>query len=443
MMAGRCDHRMTAAFSYVVILIVLFLGNVISQSAPKCVKWGNTFDVSLESKNVVLDCKKEDGRRVCCAAVNSTSDTRQPMSQVSRGVGIDYERQKTSGISSSSRSSSRDVKAKCETTKKYISSPQEIRDFEKALMIETIKDPQQKFDALLQYVTSAEIVRNSTTWLARVKEHMSSPHPPNANHIDKEFLSRFEITRKCGDEVDTWTEWIEPITITARHPFGFGRCRNTWQYYKTSVRAGRSDTDYVLLQSGASLYNHTHTGSGKRIAKRNNKHYLFDAGTSTFDSSLFWFTCGYSQRKISFDRVMGWEMTYLEPRDYWSRVPANWKPYWTFFNVPISPDPKHPDSPVRLLKSIATPADFVSFKLDIDHPDTEMPIALSLLSDPVLAEIVDEFFFELHFQCDVMTSCGWGKRVPPTSHGLILDRPHVLQFFLDVRKKGIRAHIWP
>ena len=56
-----------------------------------------------------------------------------------------------------------------------------------------------------------------------------------------------------------------------------------------------------------------------------------------------------------------------------------------------------------------------------------MPIALSLLSDPSLAALVDEFFFELHFQCEVMTSCGWGKRVPPQSHGLVLDRPHVLQ----------------
>jgi hypothetical protein len=40
----------------------------------------------------------------------------------------------------------------------------------------------------------------------------------------------------------------------------------------------------------------------------------------------------------------------------------------------------------------------VSFKLDIDHSDTEMPVALSLLKDEGLAAIVDEFFFELHFQ---------------------------------------------
>lgn len=47
------------------------------------------------------------------------------------------------------------------------------------------------------------------------------------------------------------------------------------------------------------------------------------------------------------------------------------------------------------------------------------------------------------FRCEVMTSCGWGKRVPAESHGLVLDRPQILQFFIDLRKKGIRAHIWP
>ena len=198
----------------------------------------------------------------------------------------------------------------------------------------------------------------------------------------------------------------------------------------------------------------------------------------------------------------------------------------------------------------------MSFKLDIDHPDTEIPIALSLLEDPKLATIVDEFFFELHFRlhlllppshfpsvshlhshylsliifsmiflcslcpsqscaqsfplylsspfstllslfslppvcpsplnnlhhlfnhltflrifnslmsidlcaispllplapicsslflhrCGVMTSCGWGKRVPEQSHGMKLDRPTVLKYFIDLRRKGIRAHIWP
>lgn len=136
-------------------------------------------------------------------------------------------------------------------------------------------------------------------------------------------------------------------------------------------------------------------------------------------------------------------MTLLEPRDYWRRVPMQWKHNWHFYNVPISANSSDPDSPIRYLQAMAQPEDFVAFKLDIDSPDYEMPIALSLLADEALAGLVDEFFFELHFRCEVMTSCGWGKRVPATSHGLVLDRPHILRFFIELRKKGVRAHIWP
>jgi hypothetical protein len=71
-----------------------------------------------------------------------------------------------------------------------------------------------------------------------------------------------------------------------------------------------------------------------------------------------------------------------------------------------------------------------------------------------------------------MTSCGWGKKVPESSHGyyyyyyyymrtinillfvllsnnnnnnkgITLDRPTVLKYFMDLRIKGIRSHIWP
>lgn len=141
--------------------------------------------------------------------------------------------------------------------------------------------------------------------------------------------------------------------------------------------------------------------------------------------------------------MFGWEMTLLEPTDYWRRVPPKWKPYWHFYNVPIAADSTHADSPLRFIEQLAKPTDFVAFKLDIDHPDMEMPIALSLLSNNGQNNLIDEFFFELHFRCEIMTSCGWGKRVPSESHGLVLDRPQVLEFFIELRKRGIRAHIWP
>jgi hypothetical protein len=110
------------------------------------------------------------------------------------------------------------------------------------------------------------------------------------------------------------------------------------------------------------------------------------------------FVFGFCKRQVGFDQVFAWEMTLLEPTDYWRRVPPQWKPYWHFYNVPIQSDLEHADSPLRYLQQMATVDDFVAFKLDIDHSDMEMPIALSLLKDNSVSDLIDEFFFELHFR---------------------------------------------
>lgn len=257
-----------------------------------CIRWGNMFDVPLEGKNVELNCKKSDGKNICCAGVNSTHPTSNPM--ISRGVGVDYDKE----LTFASREKVQKVtEMSCEILKTYHSSPQELRDLQKAIEIETLSTFEEKHHALLSYVTSDEVVRNSSEWLERVRQHMSSSESPTETWQDREYLSRFTYKRTCSntDKVEEWTEWIEPISITARHPFGFGRCRNAAAYHKKPHKTGRSDVDYVLLQSGKDLGRHSN--SGRRHESDKKRHYMMDAGTSTFDSSLYWFTCGYSQVK--------------------------------------------------------------------------------------------------------------------------------------------------
>ncbi len=70
-------------------------------------------------------------------------------------------------------------------------------------------------------------------------------------------------------------------------------------------------------------------------------------------------------------------------------------------------------------------------------------MALQLAHDDSLSQLVDEFFFELHFRCEIMMYCGWDDKMPEVYHGLKLDRPHTLELFQIMRKKGIRAHFWP
>lgn len=430
----------------------------------ECVKWGNQFAVPLDGSNVRLGCSSPAGKPVCCVA---TSDDAQV-----RGVGYGMEDDENfTGIPANTGGG-------CSTKKQYFSSAHELREITVAERISKIgaaelaafnengqKDEvdsgtrlpihvhSSRLNALLSYVTSAESVANATTWLDRVSEHMKSELVPEETNADREFLSRFEFTETCqgGKVTKRWTEWIEPLTVTARHPFGFGNCRPAHAKYSESKspRKPRSDVDYVLLQSGKQLFKQEKSAAkgaapkGKGKGKRPMKHFMLDAGTSTFDSSLYWFTCAFSQRKVAFNDVYGWEMTLLNPQEYWSKVPPKWLPFWHFYNTPISADEKAAQSPVRLLKSMATPDDFVAFKLDIDHPDTENPVAMSLLQDVEFSSLVDEFFFELHFRCEIMTSCGWGKQVPESLMGLKLERADVLKYFKRLRELGIRAHIWP
>lgn len=426
----------------------------LASPASGCIKWGNTFDVPLQSKNVARPCSLPDGRAICCSAVNPS-----PSDYFSKPIGNNY----NPAVSRRNKEDENNLGGKedeiCTIQKTYISSPQELRDLAMADKISTISDDHTdatRFKTLMEYVLHPETLKNSTKWLSRVSFHMGLDHVSEdlLTHDDYEYLSRFEVTRKCGAKTERWIEWIEPVTITARHPFAFGSCRPVRPLLSPETpRVGRSNVDYVLLQSGKALFDQSYnsatgrrwkySNNGRRIRNQPVRHFMLDAGTSTFDSSLLWFTCGFAQRKVGFDRVYAWEMTLLEPRDYWRRVPMQWKHNWHFYNVPISANSSEADSPIRFVQAMAQPEDFVAFKLDIDSPDYEMPIALSLLSDESLASLVDEFFFELHFRCEVMTSCGWGKRVPKESHGLVLDRPQILRFFIDLRKKGIRAHIWP
>ena len=60
-----------------------------------------------------------------------------------------------------------------------------------------------------------------------------------------------------------------------------------------------------------------------------------------------------------------------------------------------------------------------------------------------LAELIDDFFFELHFRCEFLMYCGWTTNIPFEYYGLQLTRYQALMTFQKLRQNGIRAHIWP
>jgi len=499
------------------VLILLLLLNVFvggnkgKVQCPKgCALWEHDFLKPPTSKIIRRDCRGPGGHPICCEAVSEQ--------ETYRGIGLDIEDDENDD-EDIFEDKDKDDDGSCTVDVVYVSSPQEEREINAARMIDVFGSdilaarvkiatetnnatllkalepdyvsygtdlPRDLFELrkleLLTYLTNDEYKRNATTWLDRVAQHMRSEKVPEESSVDREYLSRFEYTKSCQRRVvDRWTEWIEPLTTTARHPMGLSTCRPARKIYadRNVPSAGRTNTDYVLLKSGKQLHRHENIiqkNADKKAEKdkasqpdsknkSKNKgrrdlppqHFFLDAGSSTFDSSVNLFACAYSQRRVAFDQVFAWELSLLEPVKYWSHVPGKWVPYMHFYNTPVGGDSTHAHSPDRIIRSIARPKDFVSFKLDIDYPSIEMKLAMELLggdsndnnsgsgsgSGSDLASLVDEFFFELHFRCEVMTNCGWGKSTPPEMEGLQMVRGEVLEFFRKIRRKGVRAHVWP
>jgi len=94
--------------------------------------------------------------------------------------------------------------------------------------------------------------------------------------------------------------------VHARNPFSlvictaggiFSKQGTTLNFQERSAQlafeVGLVNPDHVLLRSGADLAQASRFPS--LVKRRYPKRFMFDAGSSTFGSSLYWFVCGYLQ----------------------------------------------------------------------------------------------------------------------------------------------------
>lgn len=199
----------------------------------------------------------------------------------------------------------------CEVKREYISSPYEQRHLMKALEIQQISSEDERRSLLLSFMF--QDFPHVNRWLKRIKDHVVLSTSPIPNEDDFEYLSRFKVTRICGHNYIneySWYEWIEPITIYARHPFSYTKCppygfnlttteTGSYEiYYQGRIQTidynpALINTDYVLLQNALELNESNRYSMSRR--DRIPKRYLFDTGSYTFDSSIMWFLCSYLQ----------------------------------------------------------------------------------------------------------------------------------------------------
>lgn len=254
---------------------------VLPQSTPSstCIQWGKLFGASLKSKFPKMDCKFAQNP-ICCSALES-GDT----------------------LDAPDRIKQKKVKSRqyrnCVVTKEYFPSPYETHHLEKAEELALIPDIETRTIKFIEFIEQPDEIEHARKWLARVAERQEGINLKE-NDIDLKYLSRFKVTRQCpSNSLKSWWEYIEPLTVHARHPFGLRTCRHPYRQdsyiYKNSnpqiPMEFMFSVDYLLLQSQRDFGSSEE--DGHQISPP--KAFLFDAGTSRFDSSLSWFVCAYQQ----------------------------------------------------------------------------------------------------------------------------------------------------
>ena len=156
-------------------------------------------------------------------------------------------------------------------------------------------------------------------------------------------------------------------------------------------------TDFLTSSSTSSKRRHDLGGA---CVERPCQNIFVDLGASTWNTGLggpsqSWFYDSYKRHGLEFDRLLLWEAEPTPASAVFSSLPKELWHKYQYFNWPASSNSSDPSSPLRIIKKIAQPGDFVVLKLDIDTPKVEMAILRELLNDPDLLELVDEFFFFL------------------------------------------------
>ena len=219
------------------------------------VEFAPIFDASINSKTVHMDCKYLN-KDICCSALEE-----EPLRE-SPDLGVSMEM-----ISKIQQTGS------CVTTKEYVPSPYETRHLLKAKEISRLSNYDDKVKAILTFISQSEEVIASQKWLNRVKMRMrpnvinkrkngindpltrlrKAYHGGSGNYRkrtsgkdkrsllertssatyqpmhpdDKEYMSRFVVKKTCSSNSQLrpnttreWVEWIEPLSVHGRHPFG-------------------------------------------------------------------------------------------------------------------------------------------------------------------------------------------------------------------------------
>ncbi len=131
------------------------------------------------------------------------------------------------------------------------------------------------------------------------------------------------------------------------------------------------------------------------------RRVLIDAGASLSVHDkivpIVWLLDLYKKFGFTFDHIYGFEVTPMNTSQVFNDlIPDEYMDSYHWINTAVTSEVGHKLNPLDSIVRKFNEDDFIVVKLDIDHYDTEMPLAKQLLSDESLHRLVDHFYFENH-----------------------------------------------
>ena len=263
----------------------------------------------------------------------------------------------------------------------------------------------------------------SNKQLAEVEEWIRQASSNDKPHdFPTNVFSYFKYRNNCTGELTT--DYIEPLAGVTRSP-----------YFCLHGEPHHISKDYLVVSWNIS----------KRLTSPTDhvpKAYLFDFGASMYNSgaggaSQQWFVETYESRGVKWDGIFAWEVSVYNPVESWALVPARLKPVYHWYNIPINPEPGHPDNALDYIRRTARPEDYVLLKIDIDNSPVEEALVGQILASEELLGLIDEFYFEHHVNVPNTRLTGyWQTASSPLT---LVD---TYRIFATLRSKGVAAHGW-
>lgn len=125
----------------------------------------------------------------------------------------------------------------------------------------------------------------------------------------------------------------------------------------------------------------------------------FDLGATTFKClAQQFFYKYYKMKNFRFTNWYLWEVKKFSEKEIYGSLPKDLEPIYHYSNAPVPVDIKNAGHPFNIILNNNYNKTYVTMKLDIDTPELELTIFNELLEGNKYNDILDELFFEYHFE---------------------------------------------